>query len=52
MPDENRVDSGTRTVIDAEVAHVFVSSEEVTFLLIYHQLLQDKNARYTHCKSP
>ena len=39
VPDENRVDSGTRTVIDAEVAHVFVSSEEVTLLLINHQFL-------------
>ena len=47
MPEQGGVNTGTRAVVDGEVVHLRVSPEEVGFLLVNHQLL-DQLAVFGH----
>ena len=42
VPHERGVHARTRCVVDTEVIELFVSPEEVAFLLVYHKFLRKK----------
>lgn len=39
VPNEGRMYSGTRCMVNAKVVHLGVSAEKVAFLLVDHELL-------------